>query len=103
MLLRLALLFAVYLSLDFSNPLMPGAVSFGAEESVKARQAERPRGAEVSEAPPPLPTARARARPAEASCSRSRRPAPDVPCAWRALLQRSYPSLSRSAPPSDDA
>lgn len=37
----LVLLVAVYLSLDVANPLMPGALTFGADESVEVRQAER--------------------------------------------------------------
>lgn len=37
----LVLLVAVYLSLDVANPLMPGALTLGADESVEVRQAER--------------------------------------------------------------
>ena len=38
---RLALLIAFYVSLDVANPMMPGALVFGAQESVEARQADR--------------------------------------------------------------
>jgi hypothetical protein len=38
---HLTLLVAIYVSLDVANPLMPGALSFGADESVEARQADR--------------------------------------------------------------
>ena len=37
----LVLMVAVYVSLDLANPLMPGALSFGIEDSVELRQAER--------------------------------------------------------------
>jgi hypothetical protein len=40
----LVLAFALYLSLDVANPLMPGAVTFGDDSSVELRQAERFRG-----------------------------------------------------------
>lgn len=55
---RLALLVAAYVSLDVSNPMMPGALTFGVEESVEARQSDRFRGqddhaARVARAPEP--------------------------------------------------
>lgn len=40
----LVLLVAVYVLLDVANPLMPGALMFGIEDSVEARQADRLRG-----------------------------------------------------------
>jgi hypothetical protein len=40
----LVLAFALYLSLDVANPLMPGALTFGVDRSVELRQAERFRG-----------------------------------------------------------
>jgi hypothetical protein len=40
---RLALLLLLYVALDFSNPLMPGAVSFDLSESVEGVHAVRPR------------------------------------------------------------
>jgi hypothetical protein len=41
---RLALFVAAYVALDVSNPMMPGALTFGVEQSVEARQADRFRG-----------------------------------------------------------
>jgi hypothetical protein len=38
---RLALVIAVYLSLDVTNPMMPGAFVFGVDDSVELRQADR--------------------------------------------------------------
>jgi hypothetical protein len=40
----LVLAVTLYVSLDLANPLMPGALMFGVEDSVKARQSERFRG-----------------------------------------------------------
>lgn len=37
----LTLAVAVYISLDVANPLMPGALTFGIEDSVEIRLAER--------------------------------------------------------------
>ncbi|HEV8640464.1 MAG TPA: hypothetical protein VGV13_05140 [Methylomirabilota bacterium] len=39
----LTVLLFLYVALDFSNPLMPGAVSFDADDSVEGVRAERPR------------------------------------------------------------
>ena len=44
---RLALLVALYLSLDVSNPMFPGALTFGLEDSVEVRQADRLRGLDL--------------------------------------------------------
>jgi hypothetical protein len=38
---RLALLVGVYVTLDVANPMMPGALTFGVEESVEVRPSER--------------------------------------------------------------
>jgi hypothetical protein len=40
---RLAWLILIYVTLDFANPLMPGAVNFDAEDSVDGVHAERVR------------------------------------------------------------
>ena len=51
---RLALIVAVYLSLDVANPMMPGALVFGAEDSVELRQPDRsPTHEETPLAPAP--------------------------------------------------
>jgi hypothetical protein len=41
---KLALLVAMYLALDLSNPMMPGALAFGVEETVEVVQSDRSRG-----------------------------------------------------------
>ena len=40
---RLVLLVALYVALDFANPLMPGAVCFDAGDTVDAVRGHRPR------------------------------------------------------------
>jgi len=99
-LLSFALVFAVYLSLDFSNPLMPGAVTFGDGESVEARQGERPRG--VDGTPPPLPTPVA-PQAAEPQFVRMRQPSRDVSRVWQTCLRQCQPAPSGSSSPSEDA
>jgi hypothetical protein len=42
----LVLVVALYVSLDVANPLMPGAVTFGLEDPLAMRHAERARGHE---------------------------------------------------------
>jgi hypothetical protein len=37
----LILTVALYVSIDIANPMMPGALTFGIEDSVEVRQAER--------------------------------------------------------------
>lgn len=46
----LVLVVTVYVLLDVANPLMPGALMFGVEDSVEARPADRLRG-QVDAAP----------------------------------------------------
>jgi hypothetical protein len=48
---RLALFVTVYVPLDVSNPMMPGALTFGAEPSIDLRQPDRLRG-QIHEAAP---------------------------------------------------
>jgi hypothetical protein len=100
--LRLALLFAIYLSLDFSNPLMPGAVSFGVgESSVEARHGERPRVCDI--APAPLPNPVASRRPPAPRFTPIHQPSRDVSRVWQACLRQSQPARSGSAPLAEDA
>lgn len=47
---RSALLIALYVALDFANPMMPGALVFGVEDSVEARHPDRSRA--DNDAPP---------------------------------------------------
>ena len=58
-LVRLALIVALYLALDVANPLMPGALGLGVQNSVDSRQADRLR---VDDVTGPLPPAPARER-----------------------------------------
>ena len=51
----LALTLLTCLSIDFSNPLLPGVVRFDDSESVYAVRAERPRTDERNAAPGPFP------------------------------------------------
>lgn len=48
----LVLLSTVYLALDLGNPLMPGALTFGVDGSVEARQSDRPRDEGRAQLPP---------------------------------------------------
>jgi hypothetical protein len=99
---RLALLVAVYVSLDVSNPLMPGALTFGVEQSIELRQAERYRGQAHLSAP--VPRAPEPERLDRADESRAlRRPATPVTSASRpARVMRSHLSSPPAASPSDD-
>jgi hypothetical protein len=54
---RVALVVALCLALDVANPLMPGALGFGVQNSVDSRQADRPR---VDDVAGPLPPANTR-------------------------------------------
>lgn len=99
---RLALLVAVYVSLDVSNPLMPGALTFGGEQSIELRQAERYRGQAHLAAPvprPPEPECRDRA---DESLARRRPAAPMPPRLRPVRVMRSHLSSPLAASPSDD-
>lgn len=97
-----SLLFAVYLSLDLSNPMMPGALCFGAHDSVEARQAERVRAGHVGEA---LAVAgrQDRIAPVERLVMSTRPLVSNVRPIWQSYLTRSYPSCSSSVDQSEDA
>ena len=101
-LLRLALLFAVYLSLDFANPLMPGAVTFGDGETVEGRQGERFRGADMT-MPPQQQKFVERVPPGEPHVTLGGRLAREVPRVWQAGLRQSHPSQPSSPSLSEDA
>ncbi|MBI1734150.1 MAG: hypothetical protein HYR51_03155 [Candidatus Rokubacteria bacterium] len=97
----LTLLIAGYVSLDVSNPMMPGALTFGVEESVEARQTDRQRGHEDVASLPPVPA------PTQLIVERrvriSRTPAPDVSRARQTVVTRSQPHVSTPADaPSED-
>jgi hypothetical protein len=97
-----SLLFAVLLSFDLSNPMLPGALCFDAQDSVEVRQAERGRPGHAGEALA-MTRRQDRIEPVERSVASARTPASDVRPIWQAFLTRSYPSRSRSVDPSEDA
>ena len=99
---RLALLLILYVSLDFANPMMPGAVSFDPDDSVEAVRPDRSRadGDAAPEAPGPAPE-----RPEPGLLVRlAARPAPGIVPPRRApVLPRFRPARSPDpAPGSDD-
>ncbi|MBI1964092.1 MAG: hypothetical protein HYS37_12045 [Candidatus Rokubacteria bacterium] len=96
--LRLLLL---YVALDFSNPLMPGAVSFDPDDSVEAVRAGRlePPAAAVAVTPVPAP---ARVESAPPTRPALRRPAgPAAPPVVLTHLRRT-PAPSRTSDRSED-
>lgn len=98
---RLALLVAVYVSLDVSNPMMPGALTFGAQ-SVEARQSDRFRGQDDAALIPlaPLPDS---LDPPERPVMLRRPPAPVMtPRSRQAHVTRSDSSLPPPPSPSED-
>jgi hypothetical protein len=97
---RLALLSAICVSLDVSNPLMPGALTFSVEESVEVRRSDRVRG-EYDAALTPLPGVE-RLAPPERSVTLFRPAAPLTVRSRRAHITRSHPSLPKPASPSED-
>jgi hypothetical protein len=97
---RLALLFAIYVSLDVSNPLMPGALTFSVQESVEVRQSDRVRGED--DAALTLVAGAERLAPSETSVTLFR-PAPPVTVRSRPPhIARSHLSPPKSASPSED-
>jgi hypothetical protein len=55
-LMHLALVVALYLALDVANPLMPGALGLGVQNSVDSHHADRLRVDDVTGPLPPAPT-----------------------------------------------
>jgi hypothetical protein len=95
------LLVTVYLSLDLSNPLMPGVAMFAAGESVTARQAERVRGHDDA----PIAAAMrsvARLVPLAHRAAIDRTPSLEAVRAWPREAPRARSHLSASAPRSED-
>lgn len=98
---RLALLVVVYVSLDLSNPMMPGALAFGIEETVEVLPSDRFR--DETHAPlVPLAPAPRRLDSPDWSPAR-RRPLPPVtPRIRQARAPRVPPSASIPASPAED-
>lgn len=102
-LLPVALVVALYLALDVANPLMPGALGFGVQNSVDSRQADRARADDVTDPPSPRPTG-AHVDPIDLDVARLR-PAPAPPRARAPHApRRALPAFApHAAPaPSDD-
>lgn len=92
---RLTLLLAIYVSLDFASPLLPGAVSFNDGLFVEAYRATPLRDALTATTPSlaPAPAGLVSLRPVRPV----RRPAPDLRPVWRGDSRRAHPSPSSSA------
>ena len=99
---RLALFVAVYVSLDVSNPLMPGALTFGVEQSVELRQAERYRGQAHLAAPLPRSPEPERLDQADESRALRSPAAPVTPASRPARGVRSHLSSPPAASSPDD-
>jgi hypothetical protein len=95
------ILIMVYVSLDVSNPLMPGALMFGASDSVEART-DRFRADD--DVPPVRLTPGAERAIATEPPSAPRRPsaAPTAALSRGARVIRSRPALRAPAPSPDD-
>jgi hypothetical protein len=99
---RVALLVAVYVSLDVSNPSMPGALTFGVEQSVEGRQSDRFRGQDHHAAPVPRAPEPERRDPSDQTLTLRRLPAPVAPRARQARVTRSRLSMPVSNASSED-
>ncbi len=96
----LALLVAVYIALGVSNPMMPGALTFGVEQSVEARQADRFRGQAHEAAPIPRAPEPERLDPAARSVPPRRLLPPETPRSRQ--VARSQLSLPAPVASSED-
>jgi hypothetical protein len=90
-------LVALYVSLDVSNPLMPGALMFGmgVGESVQVRQADRLR-VDDDAGPLPLWPAPKRIEPVEQDAVLARMPAPNVPRTRQSHVEHPRRAVSTS-------
>jgi hypothetical protein len=98
-----ALVVALCLTVDVANPLMPGALGLGLENSIDSRQADRPRADDVTEPPGPTPT-RERVELLDRAIA-SRPAVPDAPRARAPRAPRRTPPApsARAVPdPGDD-
>jgi hypothetical protein len=98
---RLTLLLAIYVSLDVSSPLMPGALCFDVEDSVEARRTDPVRsyaGISALSLVPSEPLTQV-----EPSVARNLLIAAVNPYFPRAHVTRSDPSPPASAPSPEDS
>jgi hypothetical protein len=97
---RLALLVVVYLSLDVANPMMPGALVFGLEDSVEVRAARvQDHDATARLAVAPVPP---RVPPIEPVVTRRQAGGSTGPQVRPAPVKRAQPSRTASSPTSPD-
>jgi hypothetical protein len=99
---RLTLLLAVYVLLDVANPLMPGALCFGVEDSVEARRTDPVRIYAGAVALPLVPASKP-LTPVEPGVARNGLTAAVNPHSPRANVTRSDPSSPASAPSPEDS
>lgn len=96
--LVLALLF--YVSLDFANPMMPGAVTLG--DSIEGTRVERMRSETPASLPPPAPAVQriepVLPSPLEASRTAGVAPRPEHRTPWR----RAFAPAADPAQPAED-
>lgn len=97
----LVLLLFLYVALDFSNPLMPGAVNFGAEESVEGVRAERRLAPDLPDVRPATPAPEPAAPAVEPADARPPGPRP-VRVTWLPASRRTPVHARDAAPPGDD-
>lgn len=95
----LVLVVAVYVSLDIANPFIPGALSFGLEDCVEARQADRFRAHADRAVMAPLPR---RFAPVAVPLARWRTSVPATPQWRQAPVTRSHPAFPTPAPFPED-
>lgn len=96
----LTLAVTIYVTLDVANPLMPGALTFGIEDSVEVRLAERFRSHNVASIPATLPSERVGQIDHQTFVSPV--PATDTPRTSPSHVRRARSSLSTPAPSPED-
>jgi hypothetical protein len=98
----LTLAVAIYISLDVANPLMPGALTFGIEDSVEIRLAERFRSHHSVVSIPATPPSE-RVGQIDHQTLVSPVPAGDIPRTSPSHVQRARSSLSAPASSPEDS
>lgn len=92
----------LYLALDFGNPLMPGAVSFDADESVDAMRGGEVRGHQEATVPPVAQPARVDVADGARQPSVRRLPEGHRLTPLFSTPRRTYARQAESVPSSDD-
>jgi hypothetical protein len=99
---RVALLLLLYVTMDFSNPHMPGALTFDAQDSVEGVHAERGRSGPPVATVPPAPRPAAPLADSRSSFARRVPPGAGQPRRWRAGHAGRTPVLASPAGGSED-